>query len=62
MMIVLVLLLGALLVAWTAPRLLEYRLHTGTDPQILDGYLDRSRGQHAAQPRGRRQSGTAARS
>jgi len=33
MTIALVLLLGALLVAWTAPRLLEYRLYAGADPQ-----------------------------
>lgn len=35
MTIALVLILGALLVAWAAPRLLEYRLHTGADPQTL---------------------------
>lgn len=35
MLIALVLILGALLVAWTAPGLLQRRLHTGTDPQIL---------------------------
>ncbi|MGH3775992.1 MAG: M56 family metallopeptidase [Pseudonocardiaceae bacterium] len=35
MTIALVLILGALLVAWTAPRLLEYRLHAGADPQTL---------------------------
>ncbi|MGH3695762.1 MAG: M56 family metallopeptidase [Pseudonocardiaceae bacterium] len=35
MAIVLVLILGALLVAWAAPRLLEYRLHAGADPQAL---------------------------
>ncbi|MGH3764803.1 MAG: M56 family metallopeptidase [Pseudonocardiaceae bacterium] len=33
MTIALVLVLGALLVAWAAPRLLEYRLYAGTDPQ-----------------------------
>ncbi|MGH3825382.1 MAG: M56 family metallopeptidase [Pseudonocardiaceae bacterium] len=32
-MIALVLLLGALLVSWAAPRLLEYRMHAGADPQ-----------------------------
>ncbi len=35
MTIALVLILGALLVAWIAPRLLEYRLHVGADPQTL---------------------------
>jgi len=35
MIIALVLFLGALLVAWTAPRLLEYRLYAGADPQAL---------------------------
>lgn len=35
MTIALVLILGALLVAWTTPRLLEYRLHGGADPQTL---------------------------
>jgi Zn-dependent protease with chaperone function len=35
MTIALILTLGALLVAWTAPRLLDYRLHTGADPQTL---------------------------
>ncbi|MDQ2882317.1 MAG: M56 family metallopeptidase [Actinomycetota bacterium] len=33
MTIALVLVLGALLVAWAAPRLLEYRLYAGADPQ-----------------------------
>lgn len=35
MMIALVLILGALLVAWTAPRLLEYQMQAGADPQTL---------------------------
>lgn len=35
MTIALVLILGALLVTWAAPRLLEYRLHGGADPQTL---------------------------
>ncbi|MCA1673610.1 MAG: M56 family metallopeptidase, partial [Actinobacteria bacterium] len=35
MTIALVLILGALLVAWTVPRLVEYRLRAGADPQML---------------------------
>lgn len=35
MTIALILIFGALLVAWIAPRLLEYRLHTGANPQTL---------------------------
>lgn len=35
MTVAVVLIIGALLVAWIAPRLLEYRLHMGADPQTL---------------------------
>ncbi len=34
MTVVVVLVLGALLVAWTAPRLLEHMLRSGVDPQV----------------------------